>query len=73
MTNKEFNLFDECASRCVNLSPQEKESTSSSWRDNKVYTSGSIASSQRMLTEKNESGAIAKTKRFQWKVILSNI
>ena len=48
-----------CA-RCVHLFPQEEEYTSSSWGDSKVYTSGSIANSQRMLTETNESGAIAK-------------
>ena len=56
MIGKVFNLFDECASRCVHLSPQEEGCTSSSWGDSKTYTSGSIASSQRMLTETNESG-----------------
>ena len=25
MIDKVFNLFDECASRCVNLSPQEEQ------------------------------------------------
>ena len=55
MTDKVFNLFDECASRCVNLSNQEEECTSY-----KMYTSGSIASSQGILTEINECGAIAK-------------
>ena len=55
MTDKGFNLFDECAARCVHLFPQEEECTSS-----KVYTSGSIANSQRMLTEINGSDAIAK-------------
>ena len=29
MTDQEFNLFNECAARCVNLSPQEEESTPS--------------------------------------------
>ena len=60
MTDKGFNLFDECAARCVHLSPQEEECTSPSWGGSKMYTSGSIANSQRMLTEINESGAIAK-------------
>ena len=60
MTDKGSNLFDECASRCVHMSPREEECTSSSRGDSKMYTSGSIASSQRMLTEINESGAIAK-------------
>ena len=59
MTDKGFNLFDECASRCVHLPPQEEEWTSLSWGDSKMYTSGSIASSQRALTEINDSGAIA--------------
>ena len=30
MTDKGFNLFDECAARCVHLFPQEEECTSSS-------------------------------------------
>ena len=62
MTEKGFNLFDECAARCVHLFPQEEECTSSSWGDSKMYTSGSIANSQRILTEINESGATAKIK-----------
>ena len=60
MTGRGFNVFDECASRCVYLFPQEEDCTSSSWWDSKMYTFGSIASSQRMPTEINESGAIAK-------------
>ena len=59
MTEKEFDLFDECAARCVHLFPQEEECTSSSWEDSKMYTS-SIVNSQRMHTEINESGTIAK-------------
>ena len=62
MTDKAFNYFDECAARCVHLFPQEEECTSSSWGDSKVYTSSSIANSQRMETERNESGTIAKIK-----------
>ena len=60
MTDKGLNLFDECASRCVHLSPQEKECTSSSWGNSKMYTSGSIASSQRVLNKIKETCAIAK-------------
>ena len=60
MTEKRFNLFDEFAVRCVYMFSQEEECTFSSWGDSKMYTSGSIANSQRMLTEINESGAIAK-------------
>ena len=51
MADKELNLFDECAARCVHLHPQEEDCTSSSWEDSKIYTSGSIENSQRMLTE----------------------
>ena len=60
ITDKGFNHFDECAARCVHLFPQEEECTSSSWGDSKMYTSSSIANSQRMQTEINESGTIAK-------------
>ena len=60
MAAKVFNLFDKCAPRCVHLFRQEEEYTSSSWGDSKMYTSGSIENSQRMLTEINESGTIAK-------------
>ena len=64
MTGKGFHAFDECASRCVHLSPLEEKCTSSSWGDSKMNTSGSIASSQRMTTEINESGAIAEKRIF---------
>ena len=59
MTDKWPNLFDEYAAKCVNLFPQEEECTSSSWGDNKMCTSSSIANLQRMQTEINESGTIA--------------
>ena len=62
MTDKRFNLFDECAARCSHLGLQEEECTSSSWGDSKMYISGSIVNSQRMLTEINKSGAIAKVR-----------
>ena len=55
------SLFNECAARCVHLSPQE-EQNSSSWGDSKRYTSGSTANSQKMLTEINKSSAIANIK-----------
>ena len=57
---KHTNLFGECAARCVHLSLEGEECTSSSWRDSKTYTSGSIANSRRILTEINENGTIAK-------------
>ena len=53
-------VFRKCAAIWVNLFPQEEECISSYWRDSKIYTSGSVANSQGMLTEINESGAIAK-------------
>ena len=59
MTNKRFNLFDECAARWVHLFPQERMHPYS-WGDSKMYKSGSIANSHRILTEINKSGAIAK-------------
>ena len=67
MKDKGFNLFDKCAAWCVHQFPQEEECTSSSWRDSKMYTSSSIANSQRMLTEINESGAIAKIRIWEKK------
>ena len=60
MAEKGFNLFDECASRCVHMSLRKKSATSFSWGDSKMYKFGSIVRSQRMLTEINESGTIAK-------------
>ena len=60
MTDKGFNLFQKCATICAHLFPQEEECTSSSWGDSKMYTSGSIANLQKMLTEITKSGALAK-------------
>ena len=60
MTDEEFNIFDECAARCVPLFLQEEECTYCSWGDSKMYTSSRIANSQRMQTEINESDTIAK-------------
>ena len=62
MTDKGFNLFDECAARCVHLFLQGEGCASFSWRDNKMYISGRIANSQTTLTEINKIGAIAKIK-----------
>ena len=60
MKEKGFDLFDECAGRCVHLFPQEEECTSSSWGDSKMCTSSRIANSQRKQIEINESSTIAK-------------
>ena len=60
MTDKGVNLFDEWAVICVHLSPQEEECTSSLRGDSKMYTAGSIANSQRMLSQINDFAAIAK-------------
>ena len=47
--------------RCAHLSPQMEEYISFFQGDSKMYTfSSSTANSQRMLTEINEIGAIAK-------------
>ena len=62
MADKGFNLFDEYDVRCIHLHPQEEEWASSSWGDSKIYTSGSISNSRRMLTERNESDAIGEIK-----------
>ena len=37
MTDEGFNIFDECAARCVHLFRQEEKCTSSSWWDSKMY------------------------------------
>ena len=60
MTDKELNLFYECTARCVHMFPLEDECTSSSWGDSKMYTSSSIANSQKMQTKINGSSTIAK-------------
>ena len=43
MTDKGLNLFDDCATKCVQLFPQEEECTSSSWGQSKIYTPGIMA------------------------------
>ena len=60
ITEKGFNLFDECAARYVHLLLQEEEYISSSCGNSKMYTSSRIAKSQRMQTEIKKSGTIAK-------------
>ena len=47
VTNKDLNVFDDCAAECVHLCPQEQECTSSSWVHSKMYTLGTIPNSQR--------------------------
>ena len=59
MIDKGFDLFNECAARCVHLFPQEEECTSSSWETIKCRHLAT-ANSQRMLTEINKSGTIAE-------------
>ena len=73
MAGKRFNLIDACASRCLYLSPQEEESTSSSWASNKMDTTGSISNSQSMLTEINSSGSIAKIRIWEKRDVFKNL
>ena len=61
MTEKGFNLFHECAARCVHLLPQEEECTSSAML---CCTFSSIANSQRIQTEVNESNTIGKIRIY---------
>ena len=44
-----------------------------SWGDRKMYKSGSIANSQKMPTEINKTGAIAKVRTFVEQVIIQDI
>ena len=60
MTDKGFNLYDECAIRCAHLFTQEEEYTSSLCGDSKMYTYSIRANSQRMQTETNKSGTTAR-------------
>ena len=63
MTDKGFNLFDECTARCVHLPvPSGRTVHLFFLREIKMYTSGSIANSKRMLTEINKSGVIVEIK-----------
>ena len=77
MAGKRFNLIDACASRCLYLSlylsPQEEESTSSSWASNKMHTLDSISNSQSMLTEINPSGSIAKIRIWEKRDVFKNL
>ena len=61
MTDKVFNVFDECASRCIHHTKESAPCLPEGTVEC-IYTFGSIASSQRMLTEINESDTIAKIK-----------
>ena len=64
IADKSFNLFDECAAKCVYLCPQEDECTSSSWGDSKMHSPSTIANSQRMPNKINKIVAIAKHRNF---------
>ena len=57
MAEKGFNPFDECVYIC-----SLKKKSAPLLTERIVKSSGSILNSQRMLTETNETGAIAKTK-----------
>ena len=57
MADKGLNLFGECASRHVNLSPQEKRTSSSGGRGSKMYKFGTIANSQGTPIEINPLSA----------------
>ena len=60
-----FQSFDECVARCVHISPQEENCTSSSWGDRKIYTSGSRVNLQKETTEIDKTGDIAKVKMLE--------
>ena len=64
MTDKGLNLFDDCATECVYLCPQEEDCTSSSRGCSKIYTSGTLANSQtdRAPTKINKNVAIVKVR-----------
>ena len=53
MADKGLNRFDKCAARCVHVSPQEEECTSSSWGDGKICTCGSIVSQHKFTEHAN--------------------
>ena len=57
MVEKGFIPFDECVYIC-----SLKKKSAPVLTERTVKSSGSISNSQRMLTETNESGAIAKIK-----------
>ena len=59
--------------KCAHLSPQEKEVRSPSCGNSKMYTSGTIANSQKMPTEINKNDVIAKVKILVENVILQDI
>ena len=62
MVNKGFNLLDEYAARYINLSPLEENAFPRLEWNYKMYTTGSIANSHRILTEINKTSAITKVK-----------
>ena len=55
MAGRDLLFFDECAAKCVHLSHQEEECSAFSLGDRgTIYTSDTIANSQRMSTEINK-------------------
>ena len=62
MAHNGFNLFDECAVRYIYLSPKAKDCASFYWKDSKMYTAASIPNSQKISSDINKTGAIAKVR-----------
>ena len=70
MSCNDLNLFDECAGEYVHMCPQKEQCTSSSRGDNKMYTPGTTANSQRTSTEINKIFTFAKVRIVVIQVIL---
>ena len=64
VSDKDLNLFDDCAAEWVYMYPQKEERTSSSWGHSKMYTAGTIGNSKtdRASTERNKNGAVVKVR-----------
>ena len=56
MADKGLNLLVEYAVRCLHLSSKEKQCTSPSWGDCKMYTFETIANSQKNPAGINKNG-----------------
>ena len=68
MSDKSLNLFDECAAECyVHLC------TSSSWREIRMCTPGTIVNSQMTPTKINKKGTTAKERILVEQMILEGI
>ena len=59
LTKLLINLFDECTAEFVHLFPQEEDCTSYFREDSKMYTTCTIANSQKMSTKIKKNGTIA--------------